>query len=328
MRVRAPQALFCAALSGALLFTPARAEVSNPCFTGEGSVKEVIDACAAFIASGSTDNTQLIRAHSVRAMAFSAVGDLDAAVAEMDAAVKIDGTKPNSYFMRAAAYQAKRDYDKAIADLDEAIRLDGKQGDYFLLRGMVYRDKGDLDRALSELNEKVKLDPEASVGYSKRGDIYRQRKEYDLAVADFDHVIKSDAKDAKGYIDRGWVFVLKNDLDRAGADFDKALELQQNDPSALVGRGLVKSRKGQAHRRQRRPCARQAARARHFRRDPEARRRVAHHFVLVNPIRRADSWATSRVMVTSWTWLSRKLAVEMRMNSARAWNSASVRAPV
>jgi hypothetical protein len=33
-------------------------------------------------------------------------------------------------------------------------------------------------------------------------------------------------------------------------------------------------------------------------------------------------------MVTSWTWLSRKLAVEMRMNSARSWNAAMVLAPV
>ena len=248
MRLRAPHAIFSAALVDAVFFAawppPGQAE-DNPCFTGDGSVKEVLDGCAAYIASGATDKDQLVRAHAVRAMAFSAIRDLDSALTELDEAIKVDATKPNSYFMRAAAYEAKKDYDKALADLDEAIRLNPKHGDYYLLRGNVYRDTGDLDRALVEFNEKVKLDPDASIGYSARGDLYRQRKDYDLSLADYDQVIKMEPEAAKGYVDRGWVFVLKNDLDKAGADFDKALVLHQNDASALVGRGLVKSRKGQ-----------------------------------------------------------------------------------
>jgi tetratricopeptide (TPR) repeat protein len=248
MRFRASHAVARAAFLGALLLAawpcPGHAE-DNPCFTGEGSVKEVIDACAAYIASGATDKDQLVRAHAVRAMAFSAIRDLDSALAELDEAIKVDATKPNSYFMRAAAHEARKDYEKALADLDEAIRLDAKHGDYYLLRGIVYRDKGDLDRALVEFNEKIKLDPDAAIGYSKRGDLYRQRKEYDLSVAEYGQVIKMEPESAKAYVDRGWVFVLKNDLDKAGVDFDKALELHNNDPAALVGRGVVKSRKGQ-----------------------------------------------------------------------------------
>ncbi|HCL62790.1 MAG TPA: hypothetical protein DIC31_10045, partial [Rhizobiales bacterium] len=129
MRNRAPKlgfpgAMLALALVFAALAPQARAEETNPCFTGGGTVKEVLDACAAFIASGSTDNERLNTAHRVRAMALSAVGDLDAAIAELDAATKVESSEPNSYFMRAAAYDAKKDFDKAIADLDEAIRLD------------------------------------------------------------------------------------------------------------------------------------------------------------------------------------------------------------
>ena len=102
MRFRASRRLCGAALAGTLLFaglaSQARAEETSPCFTGDGSIKEVLDSCAAYIASGSTDKDKLITAHSVRAMAFSAVRDLDSAIAEMDEAVKIDATKPNSVF--------------------------------------------------------------------------------------------------------------------------------------------------------------------------------------------------------------------------------------
>lgn len=40
----------------------------NPCFTGKGSIKEVLDGCAAFIASGTKDTDKLIAAHGNRAI--------------------------------------------------------------------------------------------------------------------------------------------------------------------------------------------------------------------------------------------------------------------
>ena len=56
----------------------------NPCFTGKGSIKDVLDGCAAFLASGSKDTDKLIAAHGNRAMGFSATGDFDAAIAELN----------------------------------------------------------------------------------------------------------------------------------------------------------------------------------------------------------------------------------------------------
>jgi tetratricopeptide (TPR) repeat protein len=216
----------------------------NPCFTGKGSIKDVLDGCAAFLASGSKDTDKLIAAHGNRAIGFSATGNYDAALAELNEAVALDPKQPNTYFMRAAAYEAKKDHDKAIVDLDEAVRLDASRGDFYMLRGIVFGQKGELDRAIVELDQKVKLDPQATIGFSKRADIYRQKKDYDRAIADYTEVIKLEPDKAKGYVDRGWIYVLKNDLDKALADFTTTLKIHENDASALVGVGLVKSRKG------------------------------------------------------------------------------------
>src|SRR4029078_4969237 len=120
MRFRASRILIgTASLAGGLLFaapSQVRAEETNPCFTGDGSIKEVLDACAPYIKSGSTDNDPLIKAHSIRAMGLSATGDFAGAVSEMDTAIKIDATKANSYFMRAAASAAHKDYHKTLTD--------------------------------------------------------------------------------------------------------------------------------------------------------------------------------------------------------------------
>lgn len=244
---------FCAstlipAATAMLLLTAIPASAEKPadlCFDAKGSVQEVLNACADFIAKGE-DKKLMIRAHSIRAMGYSATGNIDEALKDMDAAVKIDPKRANSYFMRAAAYDAKRSYTKAIADLDEAINLNEKDADYYLLRGIIYSHKNELDDALADLNKKVELDPEAMNGYSNRGAIYRKRKEYDLAVVDYSKAIDLDKGGAADpYIDRGWVYVLDDKLDEAGADFDKALKLQKTNALALVGRGLVKSRQGE-----------------------------------------------------------------------------------
>src|SRR5680860_1513427 len=136
MRFGASTLVSAAAVALLAASIPASAEEPvDPCFAADGSVKEVLDACAAFIAKGSDDKKLLIRAHSIRAMGFSATGSLDQAMEEINAAVDIDPERANSYFMRAAGYDAKKDYDKAIADLDKAISLNDKDADYYLLRG-------------------------------------------------------------------------------------------------------------------------------------------------------------------------------------------------
>jgi tetratricopeptide (TPR) repeat protein len=251
MRFRPRKVLlrYSALLAGALLLAsfsgPTRAEESNDaCFDPKGSIKEALDACAAFLASNPTDQDRIVKAHTIRAIGLSATDNVDGAIAELDEAIRLDPTRANSFFMRGAAYEAKGEHDKALTDLDEAIRLDPTPGDFYLMRGIVYNQKGDLDRAIAELDQKVKLDPESTQGYSKRAELYRQKKDYDHAVADYAEVIKLDHGAAKGYVDQGWIYVLRNDLDKAMEDFTNALKIEQSNASALFGRGLVKSRQG------------------------------------------------------------------------------------
>jgi hypothetical protein len=68
---------------------------TNPCFTGRGTIKEVLDACATFIASGSTDKDRVVAAHGNRAIGLSATRDFDGAIAEMNEAIRLDSSEAN-----------------------------------------------------------------------------------------------------------------------------------------------------------------------------------------------------------------------------------------
>src|SRR5262249_57094184 len=106
MRFRASRIILSAAsLASALLLAlpvQVRAEETKACFDANGSIKEVLDACAAYISSGSTDNDLLIKAHGIRAMALAATGDVDAAIAEMDAAAQNYVSKASTHLTLAA----------------------------------------------------------------------------------------------------------------------------------------------------------------------------------------------------------------------------------
>jgi tetratricopeptide (TPR) repeat protein len=61
---------------------------------------------------------------------------------------------------RSGFYQRKGDLDRAIADLDAALRLDSSQADPLVARGELWRAKGDRPRAVADFAAALKLNPD------------------------------------------------------------------------------------------------------------------------------------------------------------------------
>jgi uncharacterized caspase-like protein len=87
-------------------------------------------------------------------------GDLDGALADIDAAIRLDPALPQPLINRAVIWRAKGDLDRAIADTSEAIRLARATAPANIMpppgsllisaytqRALAYEAKGDLDRA-------------------------------------------------------------------------------------------------------------------------------------------------------------------------------------
>ena len=63
----------------------------------------------------------LAPAFSRRADAYRQQGDIDAAIADFDRAIKIDPRKTENLIGRGLAYLEQRDTDRAIRDFDQVI---------------------------------------------------------------------------------------------------------------------------------------------------------------------------------------------------------------
>ena len=75
---------------------------------------------------------------------------------------------------RGDGYQARKDYDRAIADYDAALKLDPKFHRAYNNRGAAWVKKGDRGRALQDYAEAVRLNPSDSTAAANHKDIAQE----------------------------------------------------------------------------------------------------------------------------------------------------------
>jgi tetratricopeptide (TPR) repeat protein len=93
-----------------------------------------------FLGPLSTRYPELYRA---RSEAHRRLGDLDGAVADLDAALRLDPDDAEAWVRRGRLHAARREFARAIADFDRAIALGRRDAD-------LYRDRGDAVDRLSK----------------------------------------------------------------------------------------------------------------------------------------------------------------------------------
>ena len=82
----------------------------------------------------------------------------------------LDAKNARSLCNRAAARVDNGEIDAAIADLSEAIRLDPPSAaEPYCIRGLAYVKAGDFDIATADCTEAIRLDPESAKAYCYRG---------------------------------------------------------------------------------------------------------------------------------------------------------------
>jgi tetratricopeptide (TPR) repeat protein len=135
------------------------------------------------------------------------------------------------YKRRAAAFHLLDDLDAAVKDLDEAIRLDPKDDAFWNNRAMVVFKQGDVERALSDLAEAIRLKPSAVSFYNRAG-IRSALSQYDQAVADYDAAIRLKPDYANAFVYRGVAYFHKKEYRRALSDYDEAIRCDPEEPAA------------------------------------------------------------------------------------------------
>lgn len=139
-----------------------------------------------------------------------------------------------AYLHRAAAERDNGQLDFALRDADAALRLDPKSVDAHMVRSTIYRIKKDFDATIREYDAVLQLQPNHIEAHANRGATYVLKHEIEVALRDFDAVVRLDPKSSAAYYHRAVAYRLAGQYGRAFQDFTTAVELAPDNPLALT----------------------------------------------------------------------------------------------
>jgi tetratricopeptide (TPR) repeat protein len=187
------------------------------CASIAGNPDVAISYCTRAIDSGRYAGEDLYRLHLNRGVEWAAKGDHNRAIADYDAALRLNPKSADAHHNRGSAWANKGETDKAIADYDAAIRLDPAESSPYAGRAVEYSIKGDYARASTDFDTAIKLDPKAASAFFGRGRVRFYRGDFTGAAADLEEAHKLDAS---AYIAL-WSYLA---LRRSGVAGDSALK--------------------------------------------------------------------------------------------------------
>ena len=139
--------------------------------------------------------------------------------------LKYDPKNPVAYPNRGQAYIDAGELNKALADLNAGEALVPGNPRIYNNRGVIHFQRGEYDKALSEFNRSLVVSPRFQLGYLNRGILWGRLGEFEKAVQDLTAVIGITKNFYRAYYYRGMAYKELNLLDRALADFKSAYKI-------------------------------------------------------------------------------------------------------
>ncbi len=124
--------------------------------------------CNSVILSGRYSGSNLAWAFASRGFVYLGKGNLDQAILDDNAALRLNPNDAVTSFNRGLAYYSKSKYDRAIDDFSEAIRLRPGYAKAFENRALAYSQKGQYDRAINDYDEAIRLNSDFEDAFKGR----------------------------------------------------------------------------------------------------------------------------------------------------------------
>lgn len=164
---------------------------------------------------------------------------------DIDRALAIDRNNANAYIMRAdIAINSHGDYNAALADIDEAIRLMPHVAGLYINRAFLRYNLDSYTGAMADYDYALTLDPLNATALFNRGLLLAEVSANDLALDDFNRVLSLDPDDYRALYNRAVIYKAKGEYDAALADMDRVAERFPDFPGAVYFRAAVNEERG------------------------------------------------------------------------------------
>lgn len=173
-------------------------------------------------------NANTIEAYLMRAdIHYGKSKDYEAAVKDLDAAVKLSPKEAGLFINRAYLKYNLEDYFGAMADFDYAIGLDPENVTARFNRGLLRMEVQDVNKAIEDFTAVISMEPDNDKAVYNRAVLYQQLRQYRKAIADYDKVIGKYPYLSALYFARGECKRMMGDMKGGERDYNKSREMQR-----------------------------------------------------------------------------------------------------
>jgi lipoprotein NlpI len=181
-------------------------------------------------------------AYADRASSYVRAGEVDLAVADIDAAIALKSDKPQLHVLRGGLYLEKHKPDKAREEFDLALHIKPAFPEALASRGAADLQQGQIDQAIADLDAAIAAKPYVAGFFIGRGNAYRLAGKSDLAMADFNEAVRRDPRDADVYRARWLAFYQAGNNPAAISDLKQSLTLNPNQAYVAIWLHLLHQR--------------------------------------------------------------------------------------
>lgn len=171
--------------------------------------------------------------------------DTIGASADIEKAISINKNAVNAYVMRAdIAISSHKDYEAALADMDMAIKLRPQYAGFFINRAYLRYVTDDFNGAFADYDYALQLEPDNTLALFNRGLLRAEVHDTNRAVDDFGRVLDIYPNDYKTLYNRSILLADIGDFKGALADIDRVIDAYPDFAAAYFLRFDILRRKG------------------------------------------------------------------------------------
>lgn len=161
-----------------------------------------------------------------RARLYMLTGDTIAAKADLDKAISLNKNATNAYLMRAdiAMHSNPPDYEAALEDMDEAVKLQPRYAGFFINRAYLRYMRDDYFGAMADYDYAIALDPLNETAYFNRGLLRAEVRDNDKAIGDFSKVVELNSENNMARYNRAMLYTETRQWDKALDDINHVIE--------------------------------------------------------------------------------------------------------
>jgi len=178
-------------------------------------------------------------AHQILGNALLLSGDVDAAIAELEAALKLVPDFPEAHNNLGMAYDDRRQFDQAAACYRRALELKPGYAEAHNNLGVALKAQGKVDEAIICFRRAVELNPDYAQAHYNLGNALRAQEKLDDASACYRRALELMPNRAEAHNNLGNALFGLLKLDEAEKHFNEAIRLQPEYDDAHLLRAML-----------------------------------------------------------------------------------------